>query len=125
MRLTPLCGVLVSLQLALRMRSIAKAFYGLACLLGLLFLTVARLDFWWHRFGGPQAQFVRKMLMFTWVSFASVFPIAAVLMTVYWPVETTDLRRTLTFASLVLLLLVWLLSSSAVLLLLVLGPHWD
>ena len=107
------------------MRSIAKALYALACLLGLLSLIVGSLDFWWHRFGGPQAEFVRQMLMCTWVSFAFVFSIAAVLVMVHWPAEDTCLRKTLLLPSLVLLLVVWAVTSSAALLLLVLGPHWD
>jgi len=106
------------------MRSITKALYALTCLLGLLSLAVGRLD-WWRHFAGAEHRFVYRMLMCTSVSFALVYPIAAVLVMRHWPVKGSDLRNSLLFVSLVLLFGAWFSSSLGLVGFLVMGPDFD
>jgi len=119
------CSTFARRQVALRMRSRAKALYALACLLGLLSLIVLELESWWRYSGCPQEQFLRWMLVCTWVSFAAVYPIAAALVIVHWPAKATGLRKTLLVTSLAILLAVWILLWPVALMLRLLWSHWD
>ena len=94
-------------------RQKAQALYVLACLLGVQSLIVSWL-----------APVGRQAAMCTCGSFAVVYPIAAVLMIVRWPADATGLRKTLLFASLVILLLIWLFASLVAVALFALGPDF-